>query len=82
LVIRERWAAALAAKHAAIGLMVLAAAYQTWFLHPRLARLALLERRGREADAAPALRSHARLTRLNLGLGIVVLILTAIARTA
>lgn len=82
LVIGERWGAAMAAKHAAIALMVALAAYQTWFLYPRLARQALLESRGRAAEAGPALGQHSRLTRFNLALGLLVLILTAVARTA
>jgi uncharacterized membrane protein len=78
--ITNRWSAAILAKHIVIALMVLAAAYQTWILSPRLERAAWQRTVGRSsATDASAFR---RLTSINLALAIVVLALTAIARTA
>ncbi len=77
----NRWAAAIFAKHVAIALMVIAAALQTWVLHPRLERS--LMTRSREGDFDhDAAELDARLTSINLILALVVLGLTAIARTA
>ncbi|GMR09632.1 MAG: hypothetical protein BMS9Abin28_0451 [Anaerolineae bacterium] len=73
------WSRALLTKHFAVGLMILVAAYQTWVLNPRLSRLALK----READASHQVaREISRLNRVGLAFGILVLGLTALARTA
>jgi uncharacterized membrane protein len=81
LAISNRWAAAILAKHIAIGAMVLIGAYMNWSLQPALARLALLEARGQSPAEAEALRLHElNLTRLNLACGVLVLALTAVAR--
>lgn len=80
LQIDNRWSAAILAKHAVIGLMVIAAAIQTWLLQPQLER-ALLRPETPEASGASATR-YQQLTSVNLVLGLVVLALTAIARTA
>jgi uncharacterized membrane protein len=77
----NRWAAAILAKHAVIAGMVGLAAYQTWFLYPRLTRLTLV-RGGAPEAAAAASRQQASLGRLNLIFSAAVLALTAIARTA
>ncbi len=82
LVIRNPWSAAILAKHVAVGAMVLLAAYQTWGLYPELGRLALRQARGDAADAAPLLRRQRLLSRISLSLGLIVLALTALARTA
>lgn len=85
LTIDGRWAQAILAKHLAFGAMILVAGWQTWVVQPHLGRLLLLQ----AAGAAPPddelrrnLRSLDRLTRANAALALVVLALTAIARTA
>lgn len=79
--IHNRWSVAILAKHAVIGAMVLAAGYQTWVLAPRLERAAW-KRATSEADAEADGRSYQRLTAVNIGLALIVLALTAIARTS
>jgi uncharacterized membrane protein len=81
LAVTSPWAAAILAKHLAIGLMVVIGLYMQLGLQPELARLALLEARGRTAPGAEAARRRElNLTRLNLACGVLVLALTAIAR--
>jgi uncharacterized membrane protein len=84
LSINNGWAVALLAKHLAIILMVGAAAYQSLWLHPAYERLLLL--RSRDGDASTNTddldRSARRLLWVNLCLSALVLIFTAIARTA
>ncbi len=75
------WAAAILAKHLAVGGMVVIGAYMQWGLQPTLARLAVLEARGRATTELEQLRRReVRLTRLNLLCGLLVLAFTAIAR--
>ncbi len=85
LVIEDRWSLSIFLKHLAILFMVALAAYQTWIIQPRLTRQWLLEKqRGQETSEArdQAMSQTIRLTRINLVLGLIVLALTAIARTA
>lgn len=85
LAIQGRWSQAILAKHLAFGAMVLLAAWQTWGIQPHLGRLLLLRAAGVEAsegDLSRALLRFDRLTRANAGVALVVLALTAIARTA
>jgi uncharacterized membrane protein len=85
LTIDGRWAQAILAKHLAFGAMVLVAGWQTWGVQPHLDRLLLLQAAGAQPsdDELPGtLRSWDRLTRANAALALVVLALTAIARTA
>lgn len=77
----NRWAAAIFVKHVVIMLMVGAAALQTWVLHPRLER-SLMTREQTDGYDEDAARLDGRLTTLNLTLALVVLALTAVARTA
>lgn len=73
------WSRAILTKHISVGLMMLVAAYQTWVLNPRLSRLALK----REAAASDQVAVEiSRLNRVSLAFGILVLGLTALARTA
>jgi uncharacterized membrane protein len=84
LVIGNLWSVAILSKHIVIGVMILVASYQTWVLYPELNRNMLARAARAEAGPGPA-RLNARQTiasRLNLVLGIIVLALTAIARTA
>lgn len=85
LAIENTWSWAILIKHLAIGLMVLFSVYATWGITPALRRLALLQSAGRQVDAAQLARLHAReelLLKLNLVVSIIVLALTAIARSA
>jgi uncharacterized membrane protein len=81
LSINNPWAAAILAKHIAVGGMVAIGIYMQWSLQPALTRLAALEAHGRAAPHLPTLRRRqVRVTRLNLLCGIIVLGFTAIAR--
>lgn len=84
LQIHDRWSAAILAKHALIVIMVCAAAVQTWVIQPRLDRMVILNARGASpaAELELLLRRQARLSAANLTLGLIVLGLTAIARSA
>jgi len=86
LTIEDRWAAVILAKHILFGVMISLSAYMSWMLLPRLQRLALA--RSRQVEGSPsdtqieALNKQERLLiRLNLILGIIILALTAVART-
>ncbi len=85
LAITNTWAAAILTKHLAVGLMILTSAYATWGLLPALQRTALLRAAGRtvsEEKVAALERREVWLLRANLGLSVIVLLLTALARTA
>ncbi len=84
LSIANRWASAILAKHLATAAMVVLAAYQTWYLQPQLERRLLLGSRpeGESAGVNDLSRRQGRLMQLNLLLGLLVLALTAVARTA
>jgi len=85
LVITNSWAVAILAKHLVIGAMVLTSAYLTWVVMPELKRLALLRAAGRPVEPDRDVRLQNRETlilRVNLGLSLIVLLLTAIARSA
>lgn len=84
LAIRNAWAVAILLKHIAIGGMVLISAYLTWILGPELSRLAL--RQAQKGGIAPAeaekyRRKEQRIFWINLALAVVVLALTAWARS-
>ncbi|MFQ5943930.1 MAG: CopD family protein [Anaerolineales bacterium] len=73
------WSRAIFTKHIAVGLMILVAAYQTWVINPRLSRLALKQ----DVEASDKLAGEITLlNRLSLVVGILILGLTALARTA
>lgn len=85
LSLQNRWSLAIFAKHLVIGLMVAVGLYQRWWLEPNLSRLALLRKRRaveRTDELDALIRRQRALANLNLALGIVVLALTAVARTA
>ena len=84
LSISGRWATALAAKHIAIGLMVLVAGGQTWLIQPRINRLMLDIARAKveSEEIAPMLRRQKTLHQINFILAILVLGFTAIARSS
>ncbi len=85
LAITNAWAVTILAKHLVIGLMILASGYLTWGVMPALQRLALQRAAGVVVDAGRDAALHKResqILTINLVLSIVVLLLTAIARSA
>jgi len=84
LEIGSDWATAILAKHLVIGLMVALSIYMTWGVLPNLQRSALLRAAGKNVDQKVKLleRREDRLLRLNLLLSVIVLLLTAWARSA
>ncbi len=86
LAIDNRWAIAILTKHILfLGMMVLSG-YMTWGLLPQLRRLAMLQARSMETEDDPfaqkLIRQETWLMRLNLLMGVMVLALTALARTS
>jgi uncharacterized membrane protein len=85
LAVRNTWAVAMLTKHLAVGLMIILSAYVTWWLTPALQRLALLQANGREIDPKQAEKLHQReewMMQVNLLLAVVILLLTALARSS
>jgi uncharacterized membrane protein len=83
LAIEGTWAKAILFKHVAIIAMVLVGAYQSFSLYPRITRsLLVLRRSGDSHESEISMTAETLLIRLNVVLSIVVLLLTAIARTA
>jgi uncharacterized membrane protein len=80
--VRNPWSAAILAKHIVFAVMAAVLIYQTWILYPRLERGAL----GLAADDPQALtrlrRLDQNLIRLSATLGLLVLVLTALARAS
>jgi hypothetical protein len=75
------WTIAILSKHVVVGAMIAIGLYMQLSLQPELARLSLLESRGKPTPEAARLRQRElSLTRLNLLCGVLVLGLTAIAR--
>jgi uncharacterized membrane protein len=83
LAFNNRWAVAILVKHLVFLGIILLSAYLTWGLIPRLQRGALLQGQGKDTTVLPDLqKQEALLVRVNLALGILVLVLTAIARVS
>jgi uncharacterized membrane protein len=83
LVITNRWAVAILLKHLVFLLMVALSAYLTWVIGPQIGRAALLQAHGLPAEGLPRLRSQQLwLLRADLGIGFVILALTALARAS
>lgn len=83
LAVDNPWAAAILAKHFVIAVMVCLAAYQTWVLQPAQERLLLKGREQAESSAhGRLLAGQQRLTHLSLACSLLVLALTALARTS
>jgi len=85
LTVENAWSLAILAKHLVIAAMVAVAGYQTWFLQPAIDRSALRLPQGTATGSGKlgALqRLQRRWARLNLALSVVVLALTALARTS
>lgn len=83
LAINNPWALAILLKHGVIGLMVLLGAYSTWGLSPALQRTALLISRGKGSaiEQAALQRREQWLVRINLVISLLVLLMTAWARS-
>jgi uncharacterized membrane protein len=84
LAIGNQWSVAILTKHIVIGGMVLVSGYITWGLLPGLQRNAMRRAAGREVDAAQDThlqRREAWMLWINLFLSIIVLLLTAWARS-
>ena len=75
------WSVAILLKHLVVGAMIALAAYVTFSVQPALRRNALLVANGVEnpTEAARLNLQQTRLTRLNLGLMVLVLVFTALA---
>lgn len=74
------WTRAILLKHVSVGAMVVLGAYMQWSLNPAVERARLLA--SRQIDEAQLSALHARerwLSRLNLALGVLVLLFTALA---
>jgi uncharacterized membrane protein len=82
LSISNPWAATLLLKHIVFLGMAGVSAYTTWGALPGLRRALLRHSLGQPAEADDLLRQHARLLRLNLLLGVIVLTFTALARVS
>ena len=90
LAINNRWAIAILTKHVLFFAMTVASAYLTWGVLPSLRRAALRQARHQTGGAQPQAdaetqrlqRREALLLRLNLLLGVVILALTALARSS
>jgi uncharacterized membrane protein len=77
------WAGAILIKHLLFSLMVVISGYITWIVIPAMRRAAIRRASGKEAPELAAYQQRSvRLMYLNLALGILVLLLTAIARSA
>jgi uncharacterized membrane protein len=85
LVIDSTWAEAILIKHLLVAGMILVSGYMTWWMGPALQRMATLQAHGKPIDEALAERLRSReanLLQLNLLLSVVVLALTALARSS
>jgi uncharacterized membrane protein len=85
LVIDSSWALAILIKHLTVAAMLLLSIYITWGLMPALQRIAFIQSLGKMVDAAESQKLEGRqvsLLQLNLFLSVIILLLTAWARTA
>ena len=85
LAISNPWAMAILTKHIVVLLMVGVSAYTTWGLMPKIRRMALLRSAGRDIHPEETDRIAHRellLLRINLVLSVLVLALTAWARSS
>lgn len=79
LTFSNTWTIAILLKHIAFGGMVILAFLLQFGLVPAIERANLLASRGQSNDLDALLERQTRLTRLTLGLGLLVLVFTAIA---
>lgn len=82
LAVDNTWAVAILIKHLLFGVMVVISGYLTWGVLPALSRNALLQVSGKEDQNFEKLQNReARLLRVNLIFGVLVLAFTALARS-
>ncbi len=80
LQITSDWSRAILFKHVAVLGMIVVGGLMQWQINPALERASLLARRGKDTPELPALQRRERqLTALNLALGVIVLLFTAVA---
>jgi uncharacterized membrane protein len=87
LAVDDRWAAAILIKHILFAVLILLSAYMTWILLPTLRRQALkstLQKTSAltKTNTEALQRREVLILRINLLLGVIILALTAIARTS
>jgi uncharacterized membrane protein len=85
LAVNNTWSVAIFTKHVVIGAMVLVSATITWYLNPAYQRLALLKAKGALTDDRQLRRLQQRevmALRVMLGIGAIILMLTALARVS
>lgn len=83
LSIDSLWAGAILIKHILFGVMILFNGYITWGIFPTLRRMALKAALGEAMQEYEALQKRIMLIfRINLIVGVFVLLLTAVARAA
>lgn len=84
LTISNIWSVAILSKHIFVIIMMALSAYSLWVITPELKRLRLLQTKGKlNGDGIPTLIAReARLNQINLICGIIVLFLTAVARSS
>jgi uncharacterized membrane protein len=84
LAISNPWAVAILLKHIVIVIMVAAGVYVTWGLNPALQRISMLQAHGKGSpeELAALQKKEEALIQLNLLISVVVLLLTAWARSA
>ena len=84
LAISNSWAAAILLKHLVIGALVLSSAYLTWGLTPALERMILLRAHGKGSmdELGTLQRREESLIQINLFISVIVLMLTAWARSS
>lgn len=83
LEINNRWAVAILIKHLVFIGMTGVSVYLTWGIMPKLGRVALRQAHGQEVPEALQLQNQeTRLLKLNLILGVIILALTAVARSS
>jgi len=85
LVIVNSWDEAILVKHLAVGVMLVLSAYVTWGLIPSLNRMAFIQAMGKTVNEAEKQKLEQRqlsIMQLNLFLAVIILLLTAWARTS
>lgn len=84
LSISNQWASAILIKHIAIAFMVIVAGAQTWVIQPRLIRhlIRLAQSKANSDEIKQTLNRQKALTQVNMILSLIVLALTAVARSS
>ncbi len=84
LAISNSWAVAILLKHLVIGIMVVVSGVMTWVVLPAIRRMAMIQSAGGNVDPGLVEKLHKQeswLLRVNLVLSIIVLLMTAAARS-